>query len=316
MKVLVIGTGFGKYAMAPTYQRLGLDVQLLSSRDAEAVKRACAGDVDLVSIHSPPFLHHEHVMFALDHGHPVLCDKPFGRNANEARTMRDRAKAQGVLHFLNFELRFKPARAKAKALIQAGAIGRPQHMSVSLINAGFRNRKHGWLFERDKGGGWIGAWGAHAIDSLRWLYESEIVECGGLSYIDRVSRPDAEGVERPCTAEDGFSAWLKTAEGYTATLDSRSGAAANLPQQMILLGSEGTLELVDDTTLVLRRHREEQVFEFPAPESDPHFVGLVPWLSGVLEALREGRQIAPSFDDGVAAAEVMDRMRRTLAAAG
>ncbi len=80
-------------------------------------------DVDLVSVHSPPFLHVDHVNATIDHGHPVLCDKPFGRNAAEAEAMRDRATEAGVLNFLNFEFRFAEAWAKLKQLADDGTIG-------------------------------------------------------------------------------------------------------------------------------------------------------------------------------------------------
>ena len=50
-------------------------------------------------------MHLDHVTGAIEQGHAVLCDKPFGRNADEATEMRDRACEAGVLHFLNFEFR-------------------------------------------------------------------------------------------------------------------------------------------------------------------------------------------------------------------
>ena len=58
-------------------------VYVVSPRDEDAVRVLFARrpDVDLVSVHSPPFLHALlTVGFALDAGHAVLCDKPFGRN--------------------------------------------------------------------------------------------------------------------------------------------------------------------------------------------------------------------------------------------
>ncbi len=97
MRVAVIGTGFGKHAAAPAYESLGFDVEVVSPRDDSAVQKAIASDVDLVSVHSPPFMHLDHVTAAIDHGHAVLCDKPFGRNAAEAEAMRDRARDAGVL---------------------------------------------------------------------------------------------------------------------------------------------------------------------------------------------------------------------------
>ncbi len=92
MKVSAIGTGFGKHAAAPAYQSLGLEVEVISPRDEAAVKSAMASDVDLISVHSPPFMHLDHVTAAIDHGHAVLCDKPFGRNTAEAEAMRERVR--------------------------------------------------------------------------------------------------------------------------------------------------------------------------------------------------------------------------------
>src|SRR5262245_57961094 len=123
MKAAIIGAGFGRYAVAPVLQKLGFETEVVTPRDAEAVKRAIASDVDLVSVHSPPFMHREHVMMALERGHNVLCDKPFGVSGDDARAMRDAAKAKGVLHFANLEMRYKPVRAKVLELVRAGAIG-------------------------------------------------------------------------------------------------------------------------------------------------------------------------------------------------
>ena len=66
MKVAVIGTGFGKHAAAPAYAGLGFDVEVVSPRDEDAVKAVLASDADLISVHSPPFLHLEHVTGAID----------------------------------------------------------------------------------------------------------------------------------------------------------------------------------------------------------------------------------------------------------
>ena len=84
MRVAVIGTGFGKHAAAPAYESQGFDVEIVNPRDDSAVQKAIASDVDLVSVHSPPFMHVDHVSAAIEHGHAVLCDKPFGRDTAEA----------------------------------------------------------------------------------------------------------------------------------------------------------------------------------------------------------------------------------------
>ena len=75
MKVVVIGTGFGARVVAPAFA--GTDgcevVDVVSPRDDAAIKVATARpDVDLVSVHSPPFMHAQHVRAALGAGKAVL----------------------------------------------------------------------------------------------------------------------------------------------------------------------------------------------------------------------------------------------------
>ena len=302
MKVVVIGTGFGKHAAAPVYESLGLDVEVISPRDDAAVKTAIASDVDLISVHSPPFMHVDHVNAAIDHGHPVLCDKPFGRNAAEAETMRDRATEAGVLHFMNFEFRFNEAWATLKQLADDGTIGTPVHLNWSFYGSGIRGRPYGWINDRERGGGWIGAYGSHLIDFTRWLFNSEVADCGGVTRIDG-SPPEA-------TAEDAYSAWFTMSNGSTAAHDTGFAGAVPLAPRATLLGSDGSIELTADTKLVVYRPGEDpQAFEFPpAPRRSPP-PALSSFLGEVVEAVRTGTQIAPSFDDGVAAARAMDQLR-------
>jgi predicted dehydrogenase len=304
MRVVVIGTGFGKYAAAPAYQALGFDVEVVSPRDDAAVKAALASDVDLVSVHSPPFLHLDHVMAAIANGHPVLCDKPFGRNTDEAVAMRDRANEAGILNFLNFEFRFNESWAKAKQLADSGAIGTPAHLSWTFFGSGLRGRKYGWINDRELGGGWIGAYGSHLIDYTRWLFNSEVTDCGGLTRI--------EGSPPEATAEDAYSAWFVLANGCTAAHDTGFAAAVPTIPRATLTGSAGSIELTADTTLVVHRPGEDpETFEFPpAPRRSPP-PALSSFLAEVAEALRTGTQIAPSFDDGVAVARTMDQLRAT-----
>jgi predicted dehydrogenase len=304
MRVVVIGTGFGKYAAAPAYEALGFDVDVVSPRDEAAVKAALASDVDLVSVHSPPFMHLDHVMTAIDHGHPVLCDKPFGRNVDEAVAMRDRAAQAGILNFLNFEFRFNESWTKVKQLADSGAIGTPEHLSWTFFGSGLRGRKYGWINDRELGGGWIGAYGSHLIDYTRWLFDSEVTECGGLTRI--------EGSPPEATAEDAYSAWFVLANGCTAAHDTGFAAAVPTTPRATLTGSGGSIELTADTTLVVHRPGEDpETFEFPpAPRRSPP-PALSSFLAQVADALRTGTQLAPSFDDGVAVARTMDQLRAT-----
>ena len=311
MRVVVVGAGFGARVVAGVFRDEGMDVDVVSPRDPSAVRAAIAAPVDLVSVHSPPFLHTEHVGWALEHGRAVLCDKPFGRSADEARAMFTAAESAGVVHLLNFEFRQDPTRVALRQVVVGGRIGDPVHIHWTAFNSGSRRplRHHGWLFDRDAGGGWIGAFGSHVIDTVRWMV-GEISHATATRRIDIPERPDADGAMRRCTAEDAFTAQLSMAVGATAVIDTAFAAPVNVMPRITVFGTEGVAELVGATELHVRRAGEPPTVQTFAPfDGDPHLPAMRPWAKLVREAVESRRQIAPSFADGVACARVMDLLR-------
>ncbi len=312
LRIVVIGTGFGQIVVAPIWRSLGCEVTVVSPRDAEAVRAAVAGPCDLVSIHSAPFLHLGHVRLAIEHGRDVLCDKPFGADAAEAREMLELATGAGVLHFLNFEFRSDPLRLKLKDLLDGGAIGTPVHLNWTAFHAGGRKLRHRWLFEKGRGG-WIGAFGSHAVDTLRWLF-GDIVATGGQQRTEvtlRRDRDKASDATHASTAEDSFTGWFRMTGGFTATLDTGYSAAVQVPSIITIFGSEGAIQIADSSELtVIRPGREAERFDF-AVEDDPHQPALGLWIGKVRDAVAGRRQIAPNFADGLACAEVLDALRAT-----
>lgn len=313
MKVAIIGRGFGAYAMKPAFEARGWEVDLVPSREADAVTAASKGNYDLFAIHSPPFQHREHVLRVLEAGKPVLCDKPFGKNGAEAREMRDAAKAAGVLNFVNFEFRQNASRRKVKELIEGGAIGTLVHAHYAGVANHMRNRDHGWLNDASLGGGWLGALGSHIIDAMRWQFGSEVVDCGGMSRVEVKQRSDGQGGTVESTAEDSFSVWLKFANGGTAVLESGASASVVLPQMMRFLGSDGAIELENETVLRLVRSKEEtQVFDCSPKPGASNWAAIEAWIGEIEQAMRTGEPITPNFDDGVATAEVMDLLKARM----
>lgn len=313
MKVAVIGRGFGAYAMKPAFEASGWEVELVPSRDEAAVAAACNGKFDLIAVHSPPFQHREHVLQAIAAGKDVLCDKPFGKNGAEAREMRDAAKAAGGLHFVNFEFRFDAARSKVEELLRDGAIGKVLHASYQTCNNFMRERNHGWLNEVERAGGWLGALGSHIIDMMRWQLASDVVDCGGMSRIDVPVRLDEEGGQVTGTAEDAFAFWMTFANGATATVESTSAGAVNLPQRVVYLGSEGAIEVSgDDNVKLLHEGSDPESFNYAPDAGAAMFSSLGDWIGAVEQAIKTRTQIVPSFDEGVAVGEVMDKLKERM----
>src|SRR5262249_46104923 len=289
-------------------------VDVVSARDDDEVRALCTRpDLDLVAVHSPPFLHPMHVGFALDAGHAVLCDKPFGRNARDAAAMLDHARAAGAIHLGNLEFRCQPGRARLRDLANSGAIGTVEHVEVSQFSAGSRVplRSYGWLFDAERGGGWIGAWGSHFVDYVRWTF-GEVVDSGAEVRTDIKERPDADGVLHACTAEDAFVAWLRTDRGVSITIDTTFVAPVNLPSRVTVIGSDGVLQLRSDHRITrTTAEGSDEVFELDVTAADPHLIPMQRWAEAVRDAVRSGvvPPDAATLEDGLACAQVMDALR-------
>jgi predicted dehydrogenase len=315
VRVGVVGTGFGARVVAPVFDATdGCEVaSVVSARDDPGVAALCDDeDVDLVCVHSPPFLHSAHVRHALDRGHAVLCDKPFGVDAGQAEAMLAAAEVADCLHLLNFEFRYDPTRVLVRDLVLGGAVGVPEHVAWTHLSAGSRHplRRHGWLFERATGGGWVGAWGSHAVDFLRWTF-GDILDVAARCRVTLPERPDADGALRRCDAEDAFTAVLTLTGGVTATIDSSFAAPVSLAPRLVVVGSEGVLESVADATVVVRHPDGRRDEHRGGHDGDPHLAPMRRYAEVVRDSVAEGiaGPGAPTFVDGLACARVLDGLR-------
>ena len=316
----VIGRGFGLQVVAPAYRSTeGFDVvDVVSPRDERAVDALIArDDVDLVSVHSPPFLHLEHVRRAVAAGRAVLCDKPFGMDAREAETMHDLARDAGVLNLLNFEFRCHPPREKLRELIQSGVIGQVEQLRFYTCLAVWRSppRPFAWSFDAGRGGGWVRVAGSHTVDFARWTF-GEIAEASGLLRTTISERPDAEGKLQPCSAETGYTAMLRTESGVCVTIDATATAAVQRPNRITAIGDAGVLELVNenprevDACITLHTPAGSSERFRMEPGDDTYAGGMQRWVEKIRDTLRRGRAEpgTPTFADGLACSRVMDRI--------
>jgi predicted dehydrogenase len=315
----VIGTGFGRRVVAPVFADTeGCEVvDVVSARDGDAVAALVARpDVDLVSVHSPPFLHAPHVRAAVGCGKAVLCDKPFALDADEAADLEAEARAAGVVALCNFEFRYAPARALLRELVRDETLGAVEHVQWTHLSAGSRVplRQWGWLFDRELGGGWVGAWGSHAVDTLRFVFGAEIEVAFARCRTDIRERPDAQGELRVCTAEDGLTAALVLSNGATVAIDSGFAAVTDIAPRLTVFGSYATCEVVADERLTVRHgdgRREILDASAGAPGGDRHLVPMRRFAEVVRDAVRTGEvpAHAPTFADGRACDAVLDRLR-------
>ena len=133
-------------------------------------------DIDLIDIASPNDTHQEIAVAAAKAGKMVMCEKPLGRTASEAKTMVEAVEAAGVPNSVWYNYRRVPAVTLVKQLIDEGKLGRIFHYRAQFLQD--------WTISRDLPQGGEGLWRldvnvagsgvtgdllAHCIDTALWL---------------------------------------------------------------------------------------------------------------------------------------------------
>ncbi|HEY3832077.1 MAG TPA: Gfo/Idh/MocA family oxidoreductase, partial [Acidimicrobiia bacterium] len=335
VRVLVVGTGFGARVVAPVFSetRGCAVVQVVSARDDEGIASGIARErPDLVTVHSPPFLHDRHVRIVLDAGvGAVMCDKPFTIGADTSESLCAAAVDAGVRHLMNFEFRCDPGRERLRALVRDGAVGRVERVSWTHWSSASRVplRRYGWLFDESRGGGFVNAWGSHAVDTLRWLLDDELhVATAALTTTIR-TRPGDDGERHQCSADDAFTATLRSTRDVEISLDASFVATASLAPRILVGGSDGVLELIGDARLVRRgadgaREVIDAADDAAAPDAaaDRHLLPMRRWAERVRDVVTSGLDAStplaavPTFADGVACDRVLAAIRNHRAWGG
>ena len=72
------------------------------------------------------YLHFPQVKAAIAAGKHVVCEKPLAMTSAESAELLRLATEAGIVHAVNFNIRFYPLCQHARALVQAGEIGAPR----------------------------------------------------------------------------------------------------------------------------------------------------------------------------------------------
>ena len=136
----VVGTGFIGAVHVEALRRLGVPVRgVVGSSAGRARERAAAlglppaydsfdamladDGVQVVHVASPNHLHHPQVRAALAAGKHVVCEKPLALSSAESADLWARAEAAGLVHAVNYNLRFYPLCQHLRQVVAEGGLG-------------------------------------------------------------------------------------------------------------------------------------------------------------------------------------------------
>jgi predicted dehydrogenase len=93
---------------------------------------ACDPNVDVIYIGTPNTLHAAHTLLMLEHGKPVLCEKPFAMNRGEVDNMCDAARSRRVFLMEAMWTNFLPSMQAVRKIIADGVIGEVTFLRADL----------------------------------------------------------------------------------------------------------------------------------------------------------------------------------------
>lgn len=213
----------------------------------------------------------------------------------------------------------------ARAIAQ-GLVGEPRLVSITQFTGLLADptaRWPDWWFDREAGGGWLGASGSHLIDMIRtWLGEFFALSAA----LPIVS-------ERQGVPEDSCLVRFSMACGVEGVLMQTGGAWGEYAAMTRVAGTRGTLWMENGAVWLADRAGTRQLpisaellLSPEAPSDDPRkrFLHIeLPPARRLCEAWRAailGEPTGPvpvaTFVDGVAAMQVIDAIRASAAAQG
>ena len=186
IKAAVVGTGFIGVVHVEALRRLGVEVTGVvgSTPERAAAKpglpapypsfEAMLADpaVDVVHLTTPNHLHYPQVRDTLAAGKHVVCEKPLAMNSEETAELLRLGEESGLVHAVNFNIRFYAQNQAARARVASGEIG-----EVRLVSGGYLqdwllfDTDWNWRLDPAAGGSLraVGDIGSHWIDLVTFL---------------------------------------------------------------------------------------------------------------------------------------------------
>jgi len=204
------------------------NVKFYTSKLEEAISRP---EVEVVCIALPNNLHEQAVKLCCKHKKGVICTKPLGRNAPEAKRMLEEVESNNIFNGYLEDLVYTPKFLKALESVQKGALGRILWAKSRETHPGPHSQ---WFWDMEQaGGGAILDLGCHCVEISR-------------NYIGKDIRPVevmcwADTQVKPIEAEDHAIGLVKYENGSIGQFEVSWTFRGGLDLRDEVMGSEGTI---------------------------------------------------------------------------
>ncbi|MCH6198428.1 Gfo/Idh/MocA family oxidoreductase [Aquiflexum sp. LQ15W] len=327
MKIAVLGSGFIArfYAESLHAQRRKDHIHMVYSRSqANAGKFAedyhlCYSTSDMweaishpetevVLIALPNHLHLEAVLACAKAKKAVLCTKPLGRNAKEAKEMLDAVEAAGIFAGYLEDLCYTPKFLKSVKSIEEGNIGRVLWTKSREAHPGPHSD---WFWDKEKsGGGAIIDLGCHCVEIGRNFIGKNIKPLEVMCWADTQVHP--------IEAEDHAIGLVKYNNGAIGQFEVSWTFRGGMDLRDEVMGTEGTIWLNSflrtgfemfstgkGNSYVAEKAESNSGWLFPVGD-EAHELGYPHMFTDMFESLEKGIPPRETFYDGYVVNAILD----------
>jgi len=270
-------------------------------------------ETDVVVVALPNFLHAEAVTAAAKAGKAVLCTKPLGRNAEEARAMLETVEQAGVFGGYLEDLCYTPKTLKALAAVKAGAIGDVTWVRSRETHPGPHSA---WFWDgRLTGGGAIIDLGCHCIEIIRNFVGKENRPVEVVCHTDTLVHPIAD--------EDNAIALIRFESGAIGQFEVSWTFRGGMDLRDEVAGTHGTIWMDHflrtgfemftaggSSGYVAEKAETAAGWLFPVGDEVVE-LGYVDMFTDMFRAIEEGRPPQETFYDGYVVNAIMDTAYRS-----
>ncbi len=344
IRVGIIGTGWGQLQIESFRRAREYEVVALCDHDetrlAAVAKQSkvdqtftdyhdlvASKEIDLVSVAAPPDVHQAMTQAAIDAGKHVLVEKPVALAIDDARALWQAAEQKRIAHAVDFEMRYLPALAYTKELIDENYLGELLRVDVTMGMAQPWGVHGNWAADDARGGGILWELGAHFIDTLLWWFgDVDAVMANRRTHFPSLKIPTFDPtlketilVKKSVTSDDAFWSVLRFARGGEALLNFVTGSRHEIGWTISAYGSLGTL-VVQSGQLIGMRDGDREMAILPIPKrlelgdnpKDPLMWSMARLAENLATQINREREVKPfpDFRAAIAVAKVVDAIRQ------
>ena len=205
-------------------------------------------EIVAVSVCAANHAHAEISIAALKAGKHVLCEKPMAVTLEECEAMVEAAKESGKYLMIGQNQRLAKAHAKAKELIEQGAIGKVLTFRTIFGHGGPETWSidpgaNVWFFDKTKAAmGAMADLGIHKTDMIQYVLGSKIVKTQAV--LTTLDKKDATG--NLIGVDDNAICIYQMENGVIGTMTASWTYYAAEDNTTVIYGSKGELRLYDD----------------------------------------------------------------------